>query len=87
MKESNATQVAARVARGSVLGLALLLVPGRADAYLDPGTGSMVLQATLATLMGALLVVKTYWQRIKSVFSKKDANAAEAEPRSPADGD
>jgi hypothetical protein len=45
-----------------------------AYAYLDPGTGSLVLQAVLAVFTGGLFVVKTYWQKIKSkLFSRNKA--------------
>jgi hypothetical protein len=34
--------------------------------YLDPGTGSFLIQLALAGLLGALFVIKTYWEKIKS---------------------
>ena len=34
-------------------------------AYIDPGSGSFILQALIATLAGALVVVNIYWQKIK----------------------
>ncbi len=53
-----------------LLVLVLFLLPARdAWAYLDPGTGSFMLQAVIALLMGALLTLKLYWQRLKSFFS------------------
>lgn len=45
-------------------------------AYLDPGSGSFILQILLASLLGALFLVRTYWQKILSFFrggSKEDA--------------
>lgn len=41
-----------------------------AYSYLDPGTGSFILQTLIAALFGALFVVKSYWQRIKSWFCR-----------------
>jgi hypothetical protein len=35
-------------------------------AYLDPGTGSLVLQITVASLLGGLFAFKTFWRRLKS---------------------
>ena len=35
-------------------------------AYIDPGSGSFILQALIATLAGALVAVNIYWQKIKS---------------------
>ena len=44
-------------------------------AYLDPGTGSYILQMIIAVLVGALYVVKSYWYNVKiffkNLFSKK----------------
>ena len=41
-----------------------------AYAYLDPGTGSIILQLLLGGVAGALLVSKLYWHRLKSVFRR-----------------
>lgn len=40
-----------------------------AFAYLDPGTGSMVLQAILGVVAIAGATVSVYWQRVRSFFS------------------
>ena len=42
-----------------------------AYAYLDPGTGSIILQGLIAGVAGALVVVKLYWSRLKTFFSSK----------------
>ena len=39
-------------------------------AYIDPGTGSLIIQILLAALVGAGFAVKIFWTRIKSFFSK-----------------
>ena len=57
----------------SVFAMALLL-PSTAQAYIDPGTGSFVLQALVAAAMGTLIAVKIYWARIKSFFSRQDSS-------------
>lgn len=52
-----------------------------AHAYLDPGTGSFILQTLIAALFGALFVLKSYWVRIKGWFSGSsdtDSNAVES---------
>ncbi len=41
-------------------------------AYLDPGTGSMVLQLILGGIAGITVVSKMYWQKIKDVFRRKE---------------
>ena len=42
-----------------------------AHAYLDPGTGSIILQLLLGGFAGALVVGKLYWQRVKDFFRKE----------------
>lgn len=37
---------------------------GPVHAYLDPGTGSMVIQVILGGIVGALTLAKVYWRRI-----------------------
>jgi hypothetical protein len=37
-----------------------------AFAYIDPGSGSILLQLILGGVAGALVVVKMYWQRLKA---------------------
>ena len=39
-------------------------------AYLDPGTGAMVIQALIAGVVGAGFAVKLFWTNIKSFFLK-----------------
>lgn len=42
-----------------------------AYAYLDPGTGSLIIQSTIATITGGLFIIKTYWHKIKAFFCTK----------------
>jgi hypothetical protein len=54
--------------------LALLLVgvsTSSAHAYLDPGTGSMILQLLLGGVAGLLLAGKLYWQKLVSMLGFK----------------
>ena len=44
---------------------------GRAEAYLDPGTGSMVLQLVLGGVVGALALGKLYWRRLKAIVLRR----------------
>lgn len=39
-----------------------------AYAYLDPGTGSMILQLLLGGVAGAIVILKLYWRRFVSLF-------------------
>jgi len=47
----------------------VLIFPQRADAYLDPGTGSFILQLLMASILGALFTIKLYWRKVKSFFA------------------
>lgn len=40
-------------------------------AYLDPGSGSYLLQLLIAGLLGVLFVIKAYWRTIKSFISNR----------------
>jgi len=51
--------------------LGLLLAPVRGPrAYLDPGSGSYLLQLLIAGLFGALFVIRLSWKRIKAFFGR-----------------
>lgn len=41
-----------------------------AQAYVDPGSGSMFLQLLVAAVAGGLWTLKTYWQRLKGFFTR-----------------
>jgi hypothetical protein len=49
-------------------------------AYLDAGSGSMLLQILVGGAAAAGVTAKLYWRRIKSVFRRGDA-----EPEPPAE--
>lgn len=40
-------------------------------AYLDPGTGSMILQLLLGGIAGAAIILKLYWHRFVNLFKRK----------------
>ena len=35
------------------------------NAYLDPGSGSLILQEILAAILGGLLLLKSSWAKVK----------------------
>ena len=39
-------------------------------AYLDPGTGSLIIQALVAALAGAVVVITSYWRKIRAFFRR-----------------
>jgi hypothetical protein len=47
----------------------LVLMPAPALAYLDPGTGSFIIQGVIAAVVGAGLAIKMFWHRIKALFT------------------
>ena len=51
-------------------------------AYIDPGTGSFIIQLLLGFLFGGLFAIKLFWSRIKRfvmklLFSKRDTRKDE----------
>ena len=57
-----------------VVGLWLsLFVVGDVPAYLDPGAGSIVLQAIIAAVAGRFIVMRTYWSKVKQLFTRRKA--------------
>ncbi len=56
-------------------------------AYLDAGSGSLIVQALVAGTAGVVVAAKLYWRRLTSVFRRKtpaEASAAPAETVAPA---
>ncbi len=41
-----------------------------AHAYLDPGTGSYVFQVIIAAVLGIIVTIKIYWNKIKFLVSQ-----------------
>ena len=41
-----------------------------AFAYLDPGTGSRIIQALIGALAGTAITLKIYWHKIKEKLAK-----------------
>ncbi len=46
----------------------------RPHAYLDPGSGSFLVQLLIAGLVGAGFLIKAYWKKIKGLFTRSDSN-------------
>jgi hypothetical protein len=66
------------------VGLALLLVlaaEAQVDAYLDPGSGSMLVQLVLGGVAGAAVIVKLGWQRLLGMFRSPRASRGEGAPQ------
>jgi hypothetical protein len=46
-------------------------------AYIDPGSGSFIIQALLAALAGAAVAVNAYWKRIRRFLGFEEAEKPE----------
>ena len=58
--------------------LFLLLLSNPVYAYLDPGTGSVILNLIIGAIAGLLSFVSFYWQKtktfLKKIFTKETKN-------------
>jgi hypothetical protein len=68
------------IGTGSLLAGLLFVQTQPVFAYIDPGTGSMLLQGLLAGVAGLVVVLKLYWFRIKNFFFPKSAVSPSLEP-------
>ncbi len=53
-----------------ILSLIVISVPQTAFAYIDPSTGSMVIQILIAAFAAVGYTAKVYWSKIKAFFKK-----------------
>ncbi len=55
----------------------IMILSSPAYAYLDPGTGSMLIQAVIAIIAATSLFLSMFWKRVKAflnrLFGKKEA--------------
>jgi len=49
-------------------------------AYLDPGTGSLLIQLLLAGLLGIGVAIRIYWKKIKKLFGGKEKGEEYSDP-------
>ena len=50
-----------------------------AYAYLEPGTGSMLVQGLIGGVAVVMSFLSIYWQKVKAFFSKEEAGTDTAE--------
>lgn len=50
--------------------LCLIAMPSKAFAYLDPGTGSIILQAILGFIAASIATISIYWTKFKTIIYK-----------------
>jgi hypothetical protein len=54
----------------TLLSIAVFLPPLRGHAYLDPGSGSFIIQLLIAGLVGAGFLIRVSWKKIIALFSR-----------------
>lgn len=59
----------------TVMVLVTLVMATPAFAYIDPASGSMLLQLVLGGIAGLLLLFKVYWHRLLSLFGLRSGMA------------
>jgi hypothetical protein len=62
----------------AALVIGLLAYAPSAHAYLDPGTGSMILSAIVGLIATLTLAFKTWWYRLRRLFRRRDSDGGPA---------
>ena len=69
-----------------LLGLVLLTAwPTLVFAYIDPGTGSALIQGLIAAIAAIGVTLKLYWHRFISLFHRKEAQSQDRPEENTAD--
>lgn len=50
-----------------------------ADGYVDPNSGSIIIQIIIGALVGASFTIKLYWRRLKEKILRRDKKVNESE--------
>ncbi len=58
------------IALGGSAALILSASYNTAFAYLDPGTGSIILQSVIAGVIGSMAFARMYWTRVKEIVRR-----------------
>jgi hypothetical protein len=54
--------------------LLIIFIPNPAYAYIDPGTGSIIISFIVGIISAAFFYIKGFWLKIKNFFIKKSSN-------------
>tara|TARA_B100000242_G_C42835724_1_gene388210 strand:+ start:405 stop:596 length:192 start_codon:yes stop_codon:yes gene_type:complete len=57
--------------RYSILLIIFLSLTTHAQAYVDPGSASLIIQAIIGVIAGALATIKLWWKKFIGLFSRK----------------
>jgi hypothetical protein len=63
--------------------LGFCILTPTAYAYLDAGSGSMMVQILLAGVAGIGVALKVYWRRLRAFFGKSQSKNGEKDKSSP----
>lgn len=69
-----------------VVALLLFVFQNSAYAYIDPGTGMLIIQGFIAAVAAVVATAKLYWSKIKAFFAGEKVPASDSEP-APASND
>jgi len=57
------------------------------EQYLDPGSGSMIIQMVIAAVLGVGVAVRVFWKNIKGFFTRNKQTEIELDPTAIVDTD
>jgi hypothetical protein len=55
-------------------------------AYLDPGSGSFIIQLLFGAIVGGVVVIKANWARIRAYFNKSNQETGSNDQMNQEDG-
>ena len=64
----------------TVFGLSIAPV-APAYAYIDPGTGSMIVQILVGGIVGGLVAIKLYWRKFKTYIAEMSGKKTDRSPK------
>jgi len=65
---------------------AVFVLPTHAYAYIDPGTGSMILQGLIAAFALAAATITIWWAKIKNFLTQRSHSSGRDRKNAVADG-
>jgi len=71
----------------SAAGMLMLALAREACAYIDPASGSFILQMLIAGIVGAGFAVKIFWRNIRAFFGRLFGSKKATSPPAGSDAD
>ena len=66
-----------------IFDLSTLMLVHPICAYIDPGTGSMLLQIILGTVLASLVAIKLFWRQLKVFAGRPIGRSSKKPPAQP----